>query len=118
MAPKVLIVDDEALMHLLYKGHIEKAGYQFLSAKSGEEALSMARSEKPSVIVMDVIMTGIDGIAAMRELKADAATASIPVIVMTAATSQQHHATRQESLNAGAALFMTKPIGPGQLVAE
>jgi CheY-like chemotaxis protein len=105
-------------MHLLYKSYIEKAGYQLLAAKSAEEGLALTRSEKPALIVMDIILTGMDGLAALRELKADEATKSIPVIIVTAAISQQHHATRQESMAAGAALLLTKPVGPGQLVAE
>jgi len=118
MPPKVLLVDDEPLMHMLYKGHIDKAGYEMISAKGGEEGLLLAKSERPAIIIMDVMLTGMNGLAALRELKNDPATKEIPVIVITAAASQQHHATRQESIASGAALFMTKPIGPAQLVAE
>ena len=118
MPLKVLIVDDEPLMHMLYKGHLEKAGYELISAKSGEEGLTMARSALPAVIVMDIMLIGMDGLAALRELKNDATTKDIPVIIITAAISQEHHATRQESIASGAALFLTKPIGPAQLVAE
>ena len=118
MPPKVLFVDDEALMHMLYKGHIEKAGYQLLSASSAEEGLVIAKTERPAVVIMDVILTGMTGLAALRELKLDDATKTIPVIVITAAISQQHHATRQEAIASGAASFLTKPIGPAQLVTE
>jgi CheY-like chemotaxis protein len=118
MPTRVLIVDDEPLMHMLYKSHLEKAGYQLLSAKTGEEGLVMAKAEKPAVIIMDVILPGIDGLAVLRELKNEEATKNIPVIVITAAVSQQHHATRQEATAGGAALFMTKPISPAQLVSE
>jgi CheY-like chemotaxis protein len=118
MPPKVLIVDDEVLMHLLYKSHIEKAGYQMISAKSGEEVLAIALAEKPAVIIMDVMLPGKNGLGVLRELKTDDRTKTIPVIVITAAVSQQHHATRQESVASGAALFMTKPISPAQLLNE
>jgi CheY-like chemotaxis protein len=118
MPPKVLIVDDEALMLMLYKSHIEKAGYELLTAQSAEEGLAITKSQKPAVVVMDVMLGGMNGIAALRLLKADDATKDIPVIIITAAVSQQHHATRQESLASGAAVFLTKPISPAQLVGE
>ena len=118
MAPKILIVDDELLMRMLYKGHIEKAGYQLITAKSAEEGVALAKAEKPALVVLDVIMTGADGLAALRELKANDETKDIPVIIFTASISQAHHETRQESATAGAALFLTKPISPTQLVAE
>jgi CheY-like chemotaxis protein len=67
---------------------------------------------------MDVMLKGMTGLAALRELKGNDATKDIAVIVITAATSQQHHATRQESITSGAASFLTKPISPAQLVSE
>ena len=118
MPLKVLLVDDEPLMHLLYKGHIEKAGYQLLAANNAEDGLVIAKTEKPAVVVMDIMLGGKNGLAALRDLKTDDTTKDIPVIIITAAVSQQHHATRQESISSGAAAFLTKPIGPAQLVSE
>jgi CheY-like chemotaxis protein len=118
MRPKVLIVDDEVLMRLLYKNAVEKAGYELLTASTAEEGLAIAQSEKPAVIVLDIMMPGKDGLAALRELKAREETKWIPVIVFTASTSEAHHETRQEATASGASAFVTKPIGPDQLVAE
>src|SRR5438309_509473 len=67
--PKVLIVDDEALMGLLYQKHIENAGYSFANAKSAEEGLALVAKEKPAIIVLDVLLPSTDGLAALRALK-------------------------------------------------
>jgi len=116
--PKVLIVDDEALMGLLYQRHIEKAGYSFASAKSAEEGLELIARDKPALIVLDVILPATDGLAALRTLKSSAATKDIPVIVVTAATLKEHYATLKEAIASGASTFLTKPLGPDKLVAE
>ena len=118
MSPKVLIVDDELLIRMLYKNHLEKAGYQLLTAKSAEEGLKIARAEQPAVVILDIIMTGADGLAALRELKSHDETRSIPVIIFPATITRAHHETRQEATTSGAAAFLTKPISPAQLVSE
>lgn len=116
--PKVLIVDDEALMGLLYQKHIENAGYSFANAKSAEEGLALVTKEKPALIVLDVILPTTDGLAALRTLKGSPATKDIPVIVITSATVNEHYATLKEATACGAATFLTKPFGPDKLVAE
>lgn len=115
MAPKVLLVDDDRLIHRLYQPHIHKAGYELLSAYKGTEALEIAARELPGVIIMDIMMPELDGLSAMRELKRDERTKNIPVIVITA--NPQYHLSRMESQWAGAALFLTKPFGPPTLVS-
>ena len=79
MANKILIVDDDPLMHLLYKNHLEGAGYQMIMAGNGIEALAVAARELPQLIVMDVMMVRMDGMTALRELKSAEATKGIPV---------------------------------------
>jgi CheY-like chemotaxis protein len=118
MRPKVLIVDDEMLMRMLYKNAVEKAGYDLLTASTADEGLAIAQAEKPAVIILDIIMPGKDGLTALRELKALEGTKGIPVIVFTASTSEAHRATRKEATASGASAFVTKPIGPDQLVSE
>jgi twitching motility two-component system response regulator PilH len=115
-APKILLVDDEGLMLALYKAHVERAGYQLLTAKSGEEGIDLAARELPELIVMDVIMTGMSGLAALRELKTSEVTKAIPVIIITAAAG--HTASKKEAEMGGAIRFLTKPISPSQLLAE
>lgn len=115
MMKQVLVVDDDQLMHRLYKHHLERAGYQMVSATNGREALELAASQPPHLIVMDIMMPDIDGLAALRELKKGEATKSIPVIVITA---NGNHLAKQESANCGAAIFLTKPFSPTQLLNE
>jgi CheY-like chemotaxis protein len=116
MPEKVLIVDDEVLRHLLYRSHLERAGYQILTAKDGNEALEIATRERPQVVVMDVFMRGMDGLAALRAMKKNEVTRNTPVIIITAQVGA-HHAARKESEAAGAALFLPKPFSPAQLLA-
>ena len=115
MAPKVLLVDDDRLIHRLYQPHLERAGYQMLSAFDGSEAVEVALREQPQLIVMDIMMPEVDGLSAMRELKQDDKTKNIPVIIMTA--NPHFHLSQMESQWAGAAVFLTKPFGPASLVS-
>ena len=115
MAPKVLLVDDDRLIHRLYQPHLERAGYQMLSAFNGAEAVEVALREQPQLIVMDIMMPEVDGLSAMRELKRDDKTKDVPVIVMTA--NPHYHLSQMESQWAGAAVFLTKPFGPASLIS-
>ena len=117
MTRTILMVDDDPLMTKLYQPYLERAGYQMISASSGPEALELAARAAPQLIIMDVIMAGMDGLTALRQLKKVEATKAIPVIVITANVSA-HTATRRESELAGAAAFLTKPLSPAQLLAE
>lgn len=115
MTNQVLVVDDDPLMHRLLKHHLERAGYQLLSATNGREALDIASREHPGLIVMDVMMPEVSGLDALRELKKADGTKTIPVIVITA---NPHAIVAKESGNAGGAVFMTKPFSPAQLLNE
>jgi len=115
MTKQILVVDDDPLMHRLFQHHLERAGYQMLSAKDGREALELAKRQPPQLIVMDIMMPDVDGLAALRELKQADATKSIPVIVITANT---HNMAKKESESCGAAIFLTKPFSPAQLLTE
>ena len=115
MAQKILIVDDDPLMPLLLQHHLERAGYQVISAQNGRQALEVAARELPQLIVMDIMMPELDGLTAVRQLKKNEATKEIPVIVI--ATSA-HRMVQQEAEVAGAAAFLMKPFGPAQLLAD
>src|SRR5437899_4257287 len=117
MALKILIVDDEPMIHMLYKTHLQKEGFEPLCATTAAEGLEMARTAKPALIIMDVLMPGTTGLSTLRELKADGSIGHIPVVVMTAAVDR-YVETSQEAKAAGAALFLTKPISPPQLIKE
>ena len=117
MRPKILIVDDDPVMHMLYGRHLVGAGYELLMARDGVEALAIATRDEPQLIMMDVMMEGMDGLSALRELKRAEATKNIPVVIITGNVNA-HHATRKEAALSGAATFLTKPFSPAQLLAE
>jgi CheY-like chemotaxis protein len=117
MKPKVLIVDDDALMHLLYKRPLASAGYELLTAKNGEEAKKVILEQAPQIIVMDIMMPGMDGLSVLRELKHSNVGQDIPVIVATA-NLERYTTAKKESQDSGAVAFLSKPLSPARLVAE
>jgi len=112
---KILVVDDEPIVHRLLQHYLERAGYEMLAASNGREALEVANREVPQLIVMDVMMAEMDGLTALRHLKKAEDTKAIPVIMITA---NCHYATQQESEAAGASVFLTKPFSPNHLLNE
>ena len=92
---KILIIDDERDFAELLKANLEQMiNYEVVLAKDGREGLRLAVSEKPDLILLDVRMPGMDGLAVLKKLKADQRTLSIPVVMMTAVTDQK---TKQEA---------------------
>jgi CheY-like chemotaxis protein len=115
--PKILIVDDEPVVHMLYKRHLTQAGFELLDANNGDEALALLQETKPDVILMDIMMPSKDGIATLREVKRSESTSHIPVIVITANVSY-YLTSRDEVKNGGADALLTKPCSPAKVVAE
>lgn len=115
MPHKVLIVDDEPHMLRVTELSIKKGNYAIVIARNGREAVELAAREKPDLIVMDVTMPEMDGLTALKHLKAAPETAAIPVIMLTV---RGHALTRQQAEEAGSAMFLTKPFSPTQLLAE
>jgi diguanylate cyclase (GGDEF)-like protein/PAS domain S-box-containing protein len=108
----ILIVDDEARSRKLLEAQLKPEGYLTLSVACGEEALAAALSRMPDLIMLDVVMPGMDGYEVARRLKANPATAKIPVIMVTARAS---NSARLTGLKAGAEEFLTKPIVRAEL---
>ena len=106
--PRLLLVDDEPT-NLQVLRHILQADYRLLFATDGERALQVAREQRPDLILLDVMMPHLDGYAVCRVLKADAATAAIPVIFITALTDSQDETA---GFDAGAVDYVTKPFSP------
>lgn len=115
MPATVLIVDDEPHMLRIAELSLKRGGFHLLVGRNGRQAIELASRHHPDLIVMDVLMPEVDGLTALRHLKADPATADIPVIMITA---RGHFMTRQEAEESGAALFLTKPFSPTQLLLE
>ena len=112
---KILVADDEVYMLRLLEMTFKKGGYEVVPCRDGKEALALSASARPQLIVLDVMMPGLDGLGALRQLKEDAATREIPVVVLSAIG---HALTRVEAEVAGAALFLAKPFSPNQLLLE
>lgn len=115
MTKKILVVDDEPYVHKLLQHHLERAGFEMVSAKSGLEAIEVAAREVPQLIVMDIMMPQMDGLMAIKQLKANEVTKAIPIIAITANT---HVISQQEAESSGATMFLTKPFSPAQLLTE
>ena len=106
-ARTILIIEDNPLNLELASDLLEVAGYIVLRADAAEEGLQLARSSKPDLVLMDVSLPGMDGLAATAALKKDPATARIPVVALTA------HAMKgdeEKAMSAGCAGYLTKPI--------
>ena len=112
---KILIADDEIYMVRLLELTFKKGGYEIVSCRDGREALATAATARPQLIVLDVMMPGLDGLGALRQLKENLATKDIPVVVLSA---KGHALTKVEAELAGAAMFFTKPFSPNQLLGE
>jgi len=104
---KILIVDDNPMNLKVLSDALEPEGYRILVAPSGEVALKIAAKGEPELILLDVMMSGLDGLATCRRLKADAATRDIPVIFISARGEME---ILCEGFNAGGVDFITKPF--------
>ena len=112
---RILIVDDEEDILELVRVSLEKEGYPTMCAASGEKALSLARSELPDLIVLDLMMPGVDGLEVTRRIKTDPATQNIFIVMLTAKGEEADIIT---GLELGADDYVTKPFSPKVLVAR
>ena len=106
--PRLLLVDDEPT-NLQVLRHVLQADYRLLFATDGARALQVAREQQPQLILLDIMMPGMDGYAVCRALKADPATAAIPVIFVTALNDSQDETA---GFDVGAVDYITKPVSP------
>jgi CheY-like chemotaxis protein len=112
---KVLVADDETFMLRLLEMTFKKGGFEVVCCHDGREALATAKTALPQLILLDVMMPGLDGLGALRQLKENPSTKDIPVVVVSA---KGHALTKFEAEQAGAAMFLTKPFSPNQLLSE
>ncbi|MEW6557861.1 MAG: response regulator [Elusimicrobiota bacterium] len=104
----ILIVEDEPAVADLLKFLFEKDGYTTISASDGEEAISLATSNKPDLILLDLMIPKIDGYSVYRQLQADETTANIRIIVLTAKSGMQDLFQFEKNIVA----YMEKPFDP------
>ena len=113
MSRKVLIVDDAPVDRQQLQAIVAKAGCQALLAESGRQAIERAKQDKPDLILMDVNMPDMDGFAATRQLKADAATKDIPIVFVTGKNQKADMAWGQML---GAKAYVAKPYSQEQIL--
>src|SRR4029077_4657954 len=109
--PTVLVIDDEAAVRDLMQRFLTREGFRVVTAAAGEEGLRRARELRPDAITLDVMMPGMDGWAVLSALKADAAVADIPVIMLTIVDD------RNLGMTLGAAEYLVKPIDWARLIS-
>lgn len=113
--PLVLVVEDEADIRELVSYNLTKAGYEVTGVVTGEEALAAVEVAPPDLVVLDLMLPGIDGLAVCRRLKSDPRSGSIPVVMLTAKGEESDVV---QGLNLGADDYITKPFSPRILIAR
>ena len=111
-ARPILVVDDDRKIVALVRAYLERDGFTVIAAYDGREALRLARSEDPSLIVLDLMLPEIDGLEVMRLLRADS---DVPVLMLTARSSLPE---RIIGLEKGADDYLPKPFSPAELVVR
>lgn len=111
----ILVVDDEPGIVTIARDYLDRAGFRVVTAGDGPNALRLARSERPSLLVLDLMLPGMDGLDVARTLRGDPATRALPIIMLTARVEE---ADRLIGLELGADDYITKPFSPRELVAR
>jgi len=115
MPKKVLIVDDDETVRMFVQATMEGGGWTAIEAKTGQDALDLAKSEQPDLIILDVSMPGMDGFEAFRRLRDSPFTEKIPVIFLTAVNAERGVRYTPEDLEAAYGVpapegFVEKPV--------
>ena len=110
---RVLIVDDSPTEMYKLTGMLEKHGHQVLKAENGADGVALARQEKPDAVLMDIVMPGLNGFQATRQLSKEPETSGIPIIIVTTKDQEtdQIWGARQ-----GAKAYLTKPVEEDKLI--
>ncbi len=113
---KIVVADDDRMFRKAAETTLRRQGYAVTTASDGEEALQLIRSERPDIIVLDLIMPKLQGFDVLQVLKQDSITAAIPVIVLSSLTQEQD---KQEALDLGAVAYFNKATcSLGELVKQ
>ena len=113
---KVLIVDDEEDVLLMLGKRLTASGYSVITATNGKDAIALAKSQHPDIIVLDIIMPEMDGGEVMAELKEHPSTRSIPVILLTALFSKAEE--EKYGSMAGGNITLAKPLDAEKLLEQ
>lgn len=107
IASKVLVVEDDPSFMRYLSYVLEREGYQVISAANGLEGLRKARGENPDLLILDVMLPGLDGFEVCTRLRADAATATLPILMLSA---KGQDADKAAAMKVGASEFFSKPV--------
>ncbi|MEJ2041750.1 MAG: twitching motility response regulator PilH [Reinekea sp.] len=111
--PRVLIVDDSPTETYAFQGMLEKHGFEVLTADNGADGVALARQELPDVVLMDIVMPGLNGFQATRQLTKGADTAHIPVVIVT---TKDQETDRVWGRRQGASGYLVKPVNEDELL--
>jgi twitching motility two-component system response regulator PilH len=112
---KVFVVDDSPTERFFLADLLARKGYKVITAENGDDLIARIKTERPSVVVMDVVMPGASGYQLTRSLHKDPDTQTIPVILCT---SKSNETDRIWGLRQGAREYLTKPVQPEELLAK
>ncbi|MBV1880867.1 MAG: response regulator [Pseudomonadales bacterium] len=112
---KILIVDDSKTDLLNLKHMLEGSNFEIITATSGEQAIQKAESEQPNLILLDIVMKGIDGYRACREITKNPKTSSIPVIFVS---SKKQRADQMWAIKQGGKSIVSKPYTKDQIIEQ
>ena len=112
---KILVADDSPVERLALQEVLSRNGYQVLTAESGEQAIERSRSERPDLILMDVVMPGMNGYQATRTISRDEGTRDIPIIMCT---SKGQETDKIWGMRQGALAYLVKPVDHDELLAR
>ena len=115
MAKKILVVDDEPVIVKVVASRLKANGYDVISAADGQEALTVARAEKPDLIILDVMLPKMDGYRVCSLLKFDDHFKKIPILMFSARVQEED---KQRGIEAGADDYMVKPFDPKVLLEK
>ena len=113
--PTILVCDDDAGLRELMRVTLEPAGYRFVEAVDGEEALRELALERPDLVLLDIMLPGYSGIQVLEAMRSDEALRDVPVIVVSAWQTPED---REGAIAAGANAFLSKPFEPDELTAS
>jgi two-component system phosphate regulon response regulator PhoB len=115
MKPLVLLVEDEAALVTLLRYNLEREGFRLVDARDGEEALVLAKEERPDLVLLDWMLPLMSGLEVCRQLRRAPETRDVPIIILTA---RGEEADKVRGLDSGADDYITKPFSPAELVAR
>jgi CheY-like chemotaxis protein len=111
----ILVADDDEDILALVKAVLERSGHEVVTVADGAEALATVRTRKPDLAVLDITMPRVDGLEVLRRLRADAETAALPVVLLSA---QAQEADIERGFVTGASAYIKKPFSPRELVTR